>query len=335
MAEMAGNDSVYSLKRLKQKLQEKYKEKLYFAEIDGRANVVCFQDMVDFIVNEAWYEERERNKAKDAERIIITAAKLIMAEIREKKYDRSVYPKNDDIKTPRDSWLPKLLKVFLEVLIKYDLKQQSIGQSIAQTAKPRSALLPIPFGLTVELDHVFGSKWLIDELSQLGFCHSYREVTRFKQSAMATEDASDIAFSFPLGTFSQYMADNADHNICTLDGKKTFHCMGIIQPSTNMNGVQREEKSIKRQDLQCAGLVTKDKGVKLKHYIEEEFSTLSKKIFKSVRNLHFEPNLILDRNIVVLWEMSFTFQGSARPSWSGFMQTFRKGEYIQERKIRS
>ena len=84
MAEMAGNDSVYSLKRLKQKLQEKYKEQLYFAEIDGRANVVCFQDMVDFIVNDAWYEERERNKAKDAERIIVTAAKLIMAEIREK-----------------------------------------------------------------------------------------------------------------------------------------------------------------------------------------------------------------------------------------------------------
>ena len=84
MAEMAGNDSVYSLKRLKQRLQEKYKEKLYFAEIDGRANVVYFQDMVDFIVNDAWYEERERNKAKDAERIIITAAKLIMAEIREK-----------------------------------------------------------------------------------------------------------------------------------------------------------------------------------------------------------------------------------------------------------
>ena len=90
MAEMVGNDSVYSLKRLKQKLQEKFKEQLYFTEIDGRANVVCFQDMVDFIVNDAWYEERERNKAKDAERIIVTAAKLIMAEIREKKYDISI-----------------------------------------------------------------------------------------------------------------------------------------------------------------------------------------------------------------------------------------------------
>ena len=185
----------------------------------------------------------------------------------------------------------------------------------------------------MELDHVFGSKWLIEELSQLGFCHSYREVTRFKQSAMTIEGASDIAFSLPPGTFSQYMADNVDHNICTLDGKKTFHGMGIMQASTNMNGVQREEKSIKRQDLQCAGLIAKDEGIKLKHYIEEEFSTLSKKIFKSVRNLHFMPNLMLDRNIDLLWEMSFTFQESARPSWSGFMQILGKENTLENQKL--
>ena len=50
MSEMAGVESVYSVKRLKQKLQEKYGNKLYFAEMDGRANVVCFQNMVDYIV---------------------------------------------------------------------------------------------------------------------------------------------------------------------------------------------------------------------------------------------------------------------------------------------
>ena len=52
--------------------------------MNGRANVVCFQNMVEYIVNDAWYEERKQNKNKDAERIIVTAAKLIMAEIQEK-----------------------------------------------------------------------------------------------------------------------------------------------------------------------------------------------------------------------------------------------------------
>ena len=54
MTEMAGDESVYSVKRIKQKLQEKYGEKLYFAEIDGRSNVVCFQGMVDFFLNDLW-----------------------------------------------------------------------------------------------------------------------------------------------------------------------------------------------------------------------------------------------------------------------------------------
>lgn len=36
---------VYSIKRLKQKLQEHYKECIFFAEVEGRSNVVCFRNM--------------------------------------------------------------------------------------------------------------------------------------------------------------------------------------------------------------------------------------------------------------------------------------------------
>ena len=34
--------------------------------------------------------------------------------------------------------------------------------------------------------------------------------------------------SIPPGSFVQYSADNVDHNSCTLDGKDTFHGMGVI-----------------------------------------------------------------------------------------------------------
>ena len=54
MSEMAGDENVYSIKRFKQKLQEKYGNKLYFAEIDGRSNVVCFRDMADYILYDLW-----------------------------------------------------------------------------------------------------------------------------------------------------------------------------------------------------------------------------------------------------------------------------------------
>jgi len=37
------------------------------------------------------------------------------------------------------------------------------------------------------MDHVFGSKWLINEFSHLGFSVSYDEVVKYKQSVIQYE----------------------------------------------------------------------------------------------------------------------------------------------------
>ena len=90
---------------------------------------------------------------------------------------------------------------------------------------------------------------LLKSFFGLAFSIIYQEVTRFKQSSLETEDASDMASSFPSGTFIQYVADNVDHNLCTFDGRGTFHGMGIVQASTNRNGIMMEIKAIKRKAL--------------------------------------------------------------------------------------
>ena len=54
---------------------------------------------------------------------------------------------------------------------------------------------------------------------------------------MASEDATQGSIFLPPRTFSQHVADNVDHNLCTLDGKNTFHGMVIIQIATNENGL--------------------------------------------------------------------------------------------------
>ena len=127
-------DTVYSTKWLTTKLKEKYKDSLYFAEVNGRSDVVCFSNMVNYIANDKWYESRKLDKTKEVERIVITAAKVIMAKIREMSYDNLVYPKHDDIVLPekQDSFLPSSLRKFLEVLILPRIKQNSIGKAIVQ-----------------------------------------------------------------------------------------------------------------------------------------------------------------------------------------------------------
>ena len=59
MKDLSSGKEVYTVKRLKQKLHEHYKEFIFFAEVQGRANVVCFRNMADFLINETWHAQRK------------------------------------------------------------------------------------------------------------------------------------------------------------------------------------------------------------------------------------------------------------------------------------
>ena len=81
------------------------------------------------------------------------------------------------------------------------------------------------------MDHAFGSKWLIDQLTRLGYSVSSTEVYRFKQSIMLEEQSQPSAGeSFPK-RFTLWVADNVDHNVTSWDGCGFFHGMGIIAVS--------------------------------------------------------------------------------------------------------
>ena len=71
---------------------------LYFAEVGGRHNVVCFRNKANYIINEKWYTNERDTVEDETERIVKTAARLIQAQIRETEYSLTLYPSNDEIK---------------------------------------------------------------------------------------------------------------------------------------------------------------------------------------------------------------------------------------------
>ena len=75
-----------------------------------------------------------------------------------------------------------------------------LDKPLSQAARPRVFITHLQLGLGVQLHHYFGSKYLIEIL-------------------------------YP-GQFVQYVADNVDHNIHTIDGKYTFHGMCLIAAVT-------------------------------------------------------------------------------------------------------
>ena len=118
---------------------------------------MCFRNMAKYLINDKWYVRKRDNIEDEAERIVVTAVKIVRAAIREKRYDVNSYPTNEDIKNTCTgqgiNWVPQCLQTFLKVLGLPELKQNSIGQSIIQAARPRSVITP---GLGIEMDHVFG-----------------------------------------------------------------------------------------------------------------------------------------------------------------------------------
>ena len=69
------------------------------------------------------------------------------------------------------------------------------------------------------MDHMFGSKWQLIELSRLRFSVSADEVTRYKQSTVVNENVNDIIKSVIQGSFSQWSEDNVNDNVSSLDDK--------------------------------------------------------------------------------------------------------------------
>ena len=54
--------------------------------------------------------------------------------------------------------------------------------------KPRLSLSPVVFGLGIEVELVFGSKWLLIELNILGFSISPDEATQYQQTVICNEN---------------------------------------------------------------------------------------------------------------------------------------------------
>ena len=79
------------------------------------------------------------------------------------------------------------MKLFILAIIKDDIKRNSIGQALTQAIRP--VMSPILFGTAVEMDHVYGSKWLIEELFRLGFSVSYDEVILYISSQFCRKKA--------------------------------------------------------------------------------------------------------------------------------------------------
>ena len=87
MAELAeSHENVYGKKWFKNHLKKKYSNTIFFAELNGKADVGCFEDTASFIVNDTWFQNRQEKGVDETRRIVRTAAKIIASELQSLTY---------------------------------------------------------------------------------------------------------------------------------------------------------------------------------------------------------------------------------------------------------
>ena len=321
------DEEVYGVKRIKQKLQEKYKDNIFFAEVSERKNVVCFRNMADWIINDQWYKNKVQNAEDEAKRIIETAAKIIKNDLKEFLQSKgSGYPSIDDVKI---GWIPDNLSLFFSSFIRSELEVETIGQCMMKAAMPRSVMPPMLFALAVESDHMFASRWLNTQLFNLGFAESYTNVVRFKQGVVMTEDIDDILqLRASEDSFTTFVADNVDHNIATLDGKGTFHGMGVIAAITNKGHfIARQPMRLRPKSYTKVNELVRRKGIPITSYDFPSQRGLDNIIFKAYDSIMSLFTNHISSDMDHLWHAAGLFSTAAepRPNWNGLMQDVTKG----------
>lgn len=312
----------YSSYYLKGQLQNRYGDSIYIAEGKGLQDIVTMKEKTSQILRSYFKTNRQdEDEESQKRRIIDTAARLIKSDVKtnvESVTDQ--YPCTDSLKlTAALDYLPETLRLLLSSVFvgkNTNRKVASIGQAIVQAIRPRAVIAPVQLGLAVQGHHMYRSRFLIDSLHEMGFCSSYGEVQRFESNA-ANSVAPDTIISEKtnlLGITLQFAADNVDHNLLTLDGKGTFHGMGMIAALTPGQKVTRV---IPREMMSRINLTEKTKIP----IIDYRFA------IKTRRDIVFQvlPSLPdCDKRIDILWELSCIFKQD-RPNWQGMMHIIHRG----------
>ena len=84
--------------------------------------------MANYVINEKRHKKRQINVDYEANRIVITAAKLIREEIRNLKLSLDIYPNKDDTTdsiNENSCWKPNLFNTLLSYVVSETVKRSS------------------------------------------------------------------------------------------------------------------------------------------------------------------------------------------------------------------
>lgn len=314
MSEFLTDTEPFTAKWMKEKLMEHYGSDVHITSHAGKVDIITMTEKQDRILREFFESSKDMTDDEKKRSIIEAAARLMKSDIKASVPSQSDdYPSTEDIKSGV-TYLPDSVKYFLDHLFvgkSTERKIASIGQAIVQASRPVAVMAPLQLGLGVQVHHLTRSKAIVEVLHAMGFSVSYKEVLRYETNAASSQldcllgNESDGEGALLLA------ADNVDHNIRTIDGKNTFHGMGMICAFTPK---RRSARNVPRDGK--ASMIERTKIPVLNY----EDNSICQTKFEALPILTHATNKLDD-----LWRLSVRFHDPS-PNWSGMMTIFHQHE---------
>ena len=307
----------YGNQYMKEKLKGHFGDSIHISEGEGLHDLITMTENTSKILRDYFKSMQSGDEESQKHAIINTAAKLLKSDI--KTYIPSVtdqYPPSQTLRLGSAlDYLPKSLHSMLNIMFVGTDKNEkvaSIGHSIIQATRPRAVIAPLQIGLASQLHFLYKSRFLVDTLSTMGFCSSYGELKRFQMNAAGVVAPDILGDNVP--DMVVFAADNVDHNILTIDGRGSFHGMGMIAattPATQCTYV------IPRKNVSLLNV----KEMTQIDIIDYRFSTYARRhvMFESLPQID-----CLAPPVDILWETSFCFHQEI-PNWQGMMHILHSG----------
>lgn len=294
--------------------------------------LICFQRTMGKVIEDKWYADRENNEKKERKRIVDLAANIILQDIRASVFDIDTYKSPSTFLDDVEKDVPESLKLFLDILIKshkhtpkngswdkYDKKICAIGHIIISAVRPRSFISPLLLGLSTMIHSKYVAKNLIDALHNISLIESYSETERFEKSIVNDPEK----FTLIDRPFIQFVSDNADHNTATIDGKKTWHCMGNIMCVTPGSSVQSNNKSYRLKKNALPSNNTEIVGyIPLAHYQTGKKYCLDNIIVSNINLLYENTCNDILKPLDLIWLYGKHSAPQKTANWHGFMNSY-------------
>lgn len=157
----------------------------------------------------------------------------------------------------------------------------TIGHSIIFAVKPRSFNSPLQLSIASFIYKKMGSKNLVQMLSKLSICSSYNDVQILEASLIMAPPEK-----IQPKAFCQFVFDNCDFNVNTIDGYNTFHNMAGIKCITPASSITYHSDVIERcKKLKKSAIVEKKGIVELRVFEKKDGMGLNNLLFENLDDL--------------------------------------------------